>query len=35
LKNNGLFCCPANPFLDAWFRFMDRYAQQARDRLMA
>jgi hypothetical protein len=29
LKNNRLFCCPANPFLDAWFRFMDRSAHQA------
>jgi hypothetical protein len=29
LKINGLFCCPANPFLDAWFRLMDRYVHQA------
>jgi hypothetical protein len=29
LKNNGLFCCPANPFLDAWFWLIDRYAHQA------
>jgi hypothetical protein len=29
LKNNGLFCCPANPFLDTWFRLMDRYACKA------
>ena len=29
LKNNELFYCPANPFLDAWFWLMDRYAPQA------
>src|SRR6516165_10461747 len=29
LKNNGLFCCPANPFLDAWFWSTDRCAHQA------
>jgi hypothetical protein len=29
LKNNGLLCCPANPFLDAWFWFMERYTHQA------
>jgi len=29
LKINELFCCPANPFLDAWFWLMDRYAPQA------
>jgi hypothetical protein len=29
LKNNVLFCCPANPFLDTWFRLMDRTVPQA------
>jgi hypothetical protein len=29
LKNNELFCCPANPFLDTWFRFMDSSVPQA------
>src|SRR5262245_23018687 len=29
LKNNELFCCPANPFLDAWFWLTDRCAYQA------
>jgi hypothetical protein len=29
LKNNGLFCCPANPFLDAWFWLTDRYAHHS------
>jgi hypothetical protein len=29
LKNNGLFCCLANPFLDASFWLRDMYAHQA------